>query len=62
MDQNKVISGGINLYPELYGDDDFVEFDSMIDIRPSQGNQHRGVESLEVRAQIIDIVAKLVSK
>jgi hypothetical protein len=25
---------GINLHPDLYGIDDFVEFDSMINIRP----------------------------
>jgi len=34
---------GINLYPEIQGDD-FVEFDSMINMRPSQGNRSHGVE------------------
>src|SRR5438046_2893788 len=29
---------GINLHPADYGSEDFIEFDSMINIRPSQGN------------------------
>lgn len=33
---------GINLYPELYGHD-FIEFGSMINLRPSIGNNSRGV-------------------
>lgn len=47
---------GINLYPELKGDD-FVEFDSMINVRPSQNNRSRGVDSDETRRKIRDIVA-----
>ena len=34
---------GINLYPELSGEA-LIEFDSMINMRPSQGNKSRGVE------------------
>src|SRR4030042_4174800 len=34
---------GINIYPELEGPDR-IEFDSMINIRPSQGNRSRGVD------------------
>ncbi len=50
---------GINLYPELEGDD-FVEFDSMINIRPSQGNRSRTIDDPDVRKRIIDIVNELV--
>lgn len=50
---------GINLYPELSGPD-FVEFDSMINIRPSQGNRSRGVDDPAVREKIRVIVASLV--
>jgi hypothetical protein len=50
---------GINLYPEMKGDD-FIEFDSLINMRPSQGNRSRGVESAQLRKTIIDIVAKRV--
>jgi len=50
---------GINLYPEIAGAD-FVEFDSMINMRPSQGNRSRGVDDKELREKIIAIVAKRV--
>ena len=52
---------GINLYPEIQGDD-FVEFDSMINMRPSQGNRSRGVENEEMRKKIIGIVTKRVKR
>src|SRR3989338_1735835 len=46
---------GINLYPESSGDD-FIEFGSMINLRPSQGNRSRGVDSLEIRERIKKLV------
>ena len=52
---------GINLYPETQGDD-FVEFDSMINMRPSQGNRSRGIENEEMRKKIIAIVVKRVKR
>ncbi len=52
---------GINLYPEMKGDD-FIEFDSMINMRPSQGNRSRGVESAEIRRRIIQVVSKRVAR
>ena len=52
---------GINLYPEMQGDE-FLEFDSMINIRPSQANMSRGVQSHEIRAKIIEIVAKRITR
>jgi hypothetical protein len=51
---------GINLYPEMTGTD-FVEFDSMINIRPKQNNRSRNVESLEIQEKILAIVRKLVA-
>jgi hypothetical protein len=53
---------GINLYPEKFGTDGFVEFDSMINIRPRQNNISRGVEDARIREQIIALVAKKVMK
>ena len=50
---------GINLYPDLWGDD-FIEFDSMINMRPSQKNMSRGVDNQETREKIIKIVNKWV--
>jgi hypothetical protein len=51
---------GINLHPEDYGTDDFIEFDSMINIRPRQGNASKDVLDPEVRKQIVDIVRGIV--
>lgn len=53
---------GINLYPEKYGEEDFVEFDSMINLRPSQNNRSRDVNDPRIRKIIIQIVNKLVTK
>jgi hypothetical protein len=52
---------GINLYPET-GDGDWIEFDSMINLRPSQNNKTRGVEDEKIREKIIKIVGKLVKR
>lgn len=51
---------GINLYPDLIGTNDFIEFDSMINIRPSQNNRSRGVENEEIQKNIREIVKKLL--
>jgi len=50
---------GINLYPGKKGDD-FIEFDSMINIRPSQGNRSRGVEDADMRKRIREIVSSFI--
>jgi hypothetical protein len=52
---------GINIYPEMQGDD-FIEFDSMINMRPSQGNKSRGIENEETRKKIIEIVVKRIKR
>ena len=51
---------GINLYPALQGRD-LVEFDPMINLRPSQGNRSRGVEDAATRERILAIVESIVS-
>jgi hypothetical protein len=52
---------GINIYPEMdRNGPDFIEFDSMINLRPSQGNRSRGVENPEIRKKITAVVDKLV--
>ena len=50
---------GINLYPEIQGDD-WLEFDSMINLRPSRGNRSRGVENPQIQQKIREIVNVLV--
>src|SRR3989344_824160 len=49
----------INFYPEKSGNE-WVEFNSMINLRPSQGNKSRGVESIELQKKIREIVSKLI--
>jgi len=53
---------GINIYSDLVGGQDWVEFDSMINIRPFHGNRSRGVENQKLRKKIITIVNKLVKQ
>ena len=52
---------GINLYPEKFGTDEFIEFDSMINIRPRQQNMSRDVEDEGIRKHIIDLVSNKVT-
>lgn len=52
---------GINLYPDA-DDEDFIEFDSLINIRPRQGNMSRDVESEETRNAIIRIVTEYIKR
>ena len=53
---------GINLHPDFFGTDEFIEFDSMINIRSSQGNRSRGVENIATQKVIRLLVDKLVRK
>ena len=50
---------GINLYPEQSADG-FLEFDSVINFRPMQGNRSRGVEDEAVRQRICEVVEQWV--
>ena len=49
---------GFNIYPAMYGSDDFVEFDSLINIRPRQNNPSRDVEDPHIREAIITLTGK----
>ena len=52
---------GINLYPDL-PEPDWVEFDSMINLRPSFGNRSRGVDDAATREAIVELVGRLVRR
>lgn len=52
---------GINIHPDKVGTDDWIEFDSMINMRPSQGNRSRGVDDPKIREKILVIINKLVT-
>lgn len=53
---------GINLYPEFPKEDEnFIEFDSMINLRPLDGNRSRSVEDPEIRGRIAAIVKEWIA-
>ncbi len=52
---------GINFYPDITGDN-FIEFDSMINMRPSQENMSRGIDSEEIQKATMDIVNKWITR
>ena len=63
LDQGSVQKNlwGINLYPERPVAE-WIEFDSMINVRPSAGNRSRNVEHAEIRETITTIVNRLVKE
>lgn len=52
---------GFNLYPDEMGDD-FIEYDSLINIRSWQGNPSRDVLDKDVRERITSIVSKFITE
>ncbi len=52
---------GINLYPGVAGDE-WLEFDSMINLRPSLGNRSRDVEDPARREAIASLVERTVRR
>lgn len=50
---------GINIYPDLKNDER-IEFDSMINLKPAQGNRTRGIDDPGIRGKIINIVNQMV--
>lgn len=52
---------GINLHPDEFGTEKWVEFDSMINLRPSWGNRSRCVDDPKIQERIRVIVNKRVT-
>lgn len=52
---------GINFYPEL-PESDWLEFDSMINLRPSFGNRSRGVDDPATRQKVAALARELVRR
>ena len=63
LDQGSVQKNlwGINLYPERPVPE-WIEFDSMINVRPSAGNRSRNVERAEIRETLTAIANRLVKE
>lgn len=58
-DSEREYTWGINIYPRRPAAE-MVEFDSMINLKPSFGNRSRDVENPEVKEKIRKVVQKLV--
>lgn len=52
---------GFNLYPDA-GGDDWIELDSMINLRPSMGNRSRGVDDAATAAALVGLIGRLVRR
>ncbi|MEK7143993.1 MAG: DUF5674 family protein [Patescibacteria group bacterium] len=50
---------GVNFYPGKSGED-FIEFDSMINLKPAFSNRSRNIEDLEIQEKVKNIVRKLI--
>lgn len=60
MESEQIDLWGINLYPTWFGNDTFIEYDSMINLRPMQKNFSRSVENPKIQKIITDIVLSYV--
>lgn len=52
---------GVNIYPEIENED-WLEFDSMINLKPMLGNRTRSIDNPEIKEKIISIVSRLIKK
>jgi hypothetical protein len=52
---------GVNFYPDMEGED-FIEFDSIINIRPAANNKSRSVEDKNLRLKISKIVMERIPR
>ena len=50
---------GINIYVDQPRES-WIEFDSMINIRPSQGNRSRSIDDVEIQSNLVAIVNSLI--
>ncbi len=51
---------GINLWPDKKKREEFVQFDSMVNLKPSFGNRTRGVDNEETQNKIRNIISSLI--
>lgn len=52
---------GFNIYPEL-GPSEWIEFDSMVNVKPLSNNRTRNVENPEIRQRIMAIVNNFIEQ
>lgn len=52
---------GINLLPAELGDE-FIQFDSMINLKPGFGNRTKNIDNGEIRGKIVALVQRLIKE
>jgi uncharacterized protein DUF5674 len=52
----------ISIFPSELPNENWIEFDSIMNIRPFIGNKTRGIENEQLRKKIVIIVNKLVAR
>jgi len=52
---------GVNLYPD-FEEDRWIEFDSMINLRPSFGNNTRSIDDKKIQDRVIEVIKQLVKR
>lgn len=50
---------GANIYPEAVGED-FIEYQSLINIRPRVGNRTMVIDDASIRGKIRDVITSLI--
>jgi len=50
---------GINIFPDEVGDK-FIEIDSLINLKPDQGNRTRGIQDAVIVEKVMSVVNKLI--
>ena len=62
VDEAKALSPSSLPSESSIKDENWIEFDSVINLKPHFGNRTRGVDNSEIKEKIIKIVNKLVEK
>lgn len=52
---------GLNMYPDRLGDE-FIEYTSLINIRPRQNNRSHEIQDEAIRAQVKAVIHELITK
>lgn len=52
---------GINIYPAIKTEE-WIEFDSMINLKPSQNNYSRLIDDSKIRGKVVSIINKLIQR
>jgi hypothetical protein len=61
LGSNQEYLWGINIFPDKTRSE-WIQFNSMINVRPSQNNRTRSIEDIKIQQKISEIVDKLIKE